>query len=229
MRIVKKYIAKVVTIHCKIGGVYTLELESLGTSFKYEPGQFLHLALDEYDPSSQWPDSRCFSIQSSPGDELIKLTYAVIGDFTKRMQNELTVGKTVTLKLPYGNLFSQEYIKVNTVFISGGTGITPFLSLFTDSSFSVLQSPVLYAGFRNEDMNLYNAQIELAGRINPGLKVHLVYQDKDGILDIEKIYNDSHKKTSFFISGPPSMLFSFKNYLLNQGLSADQIKTDDWE
>ena len=229
MGIVKKYSAKVVTIHCKINGVYTLELESLGSPFKYEPGQFLHLALDEYDPSSQWPDSRCFSIQSSPGDKLIKLTYSVIGHFTKRMETELKVGKTVTLKLPYGNLFSQDYIKVNTVFISGGTGITPFLSLFTDTSFSDLQSPVLYAGFRNEAMNLYHTQFETAGKINPGLKVHLVYQDKDGILDIEKIYTMSYKNTSFFISGPPSMIFSFKNYLLNQGLSADQIKTDDWE
>jgi predicted ferric reductase len=78
-------------------------------------------------------------------------------------------------------------------------------------------------------MNLYQTQIEIAGRINSGLTVHLVFQDKDGILDIEKIYKKSNKKTSFFISGPPSMIFSFKNYLLNKGLSADQIKTDDWE
>lgn len=229
MAIVKKYPARVVAIHNHIDGVYTLELESLGKPFNYEPGQFLHLAIDEYDPSSQWPDSHCFSIQSPPGEEVIRITYAVKGRFTSRMQHELKPGKQVTLKLPYGDLFTQPHNKANTVFIAGGTGITPFLSLFGDSSFGTYEKPTLYAGFRNHELNLYMDQIELARKINPGLEVHLAYQDKDGALDIETIYQNSNNKTSFFISGPPLMINSFKNYLLGQGLSREQIKTDDWE
>jgi nitric oxide dioxygenase len=229
MSIVKKYPAKVVRIHSRIDGVYTLELESLGKPFKYDPGQFLHIALDEYDPACQWPDSRCYSIQSSPHEGFIRITYAVKGQFTKRMQGELEPGKIVTLKLPYGDLFTQDHIKTNTVFISGGTGITPFLSLFTDSSFVAYEKPVLYAGFRCEEMNLYFEQIETARKINPSLEVYFVFQDIEGILDIVKIYHNCDKKTSFFISGPPVMIKTFKDYLLKQGLLADQIKTDDWE
>ena len=52
---IKKYPAKVVSIQHSIEGVYTLEFESLGKPFKYDVGQFLHLAIDEYDPSMQWP------------------------------------------------------------------------------------------------------------------------------------------------------------------------------
>jgi ferredoxin-NADP reductase len=229
MTIVKKYPAKVFAVHNKIDGVYTVELESLGKPFKYEPGQFLHLALDEYDPSGQWPESRCFSIQSAPGEDLIRITFAVKGQYTIRMQKELVPGKEITIKLPYGDLFSQDHIKVNTVFISGGTGITPYLSLFTSSDFSAYEKPVLYAGFRNEEMNLYSEHIKTAHSINNNLIVHYVYQDREGILDIEKIYNASDKGSSFFISGPPVMIKSFKDYLLNKGLKADQIKTDDWE
>jgi ferredoxin-NADP reductase len=229
MTIIKKYPAKVFAVHNKIDGVYTVELESLGKPFKYEPGQFLHLALDDYDPTGQWPESRCFSIQSAPGEDLIRITYAVKGQYTIRMQKELVPGKEITLKLPYGNLFSQDHVKVNTVFISGGTGITPYLSLFTSLSFSTYEKPVLWAGFRNEEINLYTDKIKIAKRINTSLEVHYVYQDHDGILDIDKIFNASDKGTSYFISGPPEMIKSFKTFFLKQGIRTDQIKTDDWE
>ena len=33
---------------------------------RFRPGQFLHLALDGYDPAGHWPDSRVFSIASPP-------------------------------------------------------------------------------------------------------------------------------------------------------------------
>ena len=35
-----------------------------GRAPRFRPGQFLHLALDAYDPSGFWPDSRVFSIAS---------------------------------------------------------------------------------------------------------------------------------------------------------------------
>jgi len=226
---IRKYPAQIVSITNTISDLYTIEFKSTGKPFKYDPGQFLHLALDEYDPAAQWPDSRCFSMQSAPGEEMIRITYSVKGKFTNRMQQELKPGKLVTLKLPYGDLFTQEHIKVNTVFIAGGTGITPYLSLFTYSSFAAYNKPVLFAGFRNTGLNIYQDELEIAKQINSGVEIHLVYQDKNGILDIEKIYRQIDKDISCFISGPPLMISSFKGYLLKQGITEDQIKTDDWE
>ena len=119
--------------------------------------------------------------------------------------------------------------KMNTVFIAGGTGITPYLSLFTDTKFSTYVNPFLYAGFRKEEMNLYKSQINYAYELNKSMAVHYLYQDKDGILDIEKIFYISDKESSFFISGPPGMIKCFEDFLLKKGLKPDQIKTDDWE
>jgi len=229
MAIVKKYPAQVKTINNTIDGVYTLELESMGKPFKYDPGQFLHLALDEYDPAGQWPDSRCFSMQSSPDEELIKITYAVKGRFTTRMQKELQPGSEVTLKLPYGDLFTQPHNKQNTVFIAGGTGITPFLSLFNHSSFTGYTNPVLYAGFRSQSMNLYENELAMAQKINPKFKLIPVYEDSAGILDILKILDSANKDASFFISGPPAMIKTFKQTLIAKGVAYNQILTDDWE
>jgi ferredoxin-NADP reductase len=150
--LVKKYKTEIVSIQTPITGVYTLELSS-EKKFKFAPGAFLHLALDEYDPSGAWPESRCFSIQTSPEEENIKITYAVKGRFTQRMEKELFVGKSVWLKLPFGDLFTQEHSKENAVFVAGGTGITPFLSLFTDKSCAEYLNPSLYLGFRNRDLH----------------------------------------------------------------------------
>ena len=82
----------------------------------------MHLALDEYDPSSGWPESRCYSMQTSPVNEFIKITFSVKGKFTTRMADELKQGKIIDLKLPYGDFFQQDHSKENVVFIAGGTG-----------------------------------------------------------------------------------------------------------
>ena len=44
---------------------------------RFTPGQFLHLALDPYDADGFWPDSRVFSIASSPDARTnLAITYA---------------------------------------------------------------------------------------------------------------------------------------------------------
>lgn len=228
--IVKKYKARIVSIENKIEGVYTLTFSADGKKFRYSPGQFLHLAIDaEYDGSGQWPESRCFSMQTSPEEEYLKITYAVKGNFTKKMEKELTVGKEVWLKLPYGELFELEHDTNNTVFISGGTGITPYLSLFTDSSFANYKNPVLYAGYRNQGFNIYKNELEKALVINPEFKIYNVYEDSDGILNIEKIYKENGETPSYFISGPPVMIKLFKQRLVTFGVSETKIFTDEWE
>jgi ferredoxin-NADP reductase len=226
--LVKKYKTEIKSVQNQASGVYTLEFNS-EKRFKFAPGAFLHLALDEYDPSGAWPESRCFSIQTSPDEENIKITYAVKGRFTQRMEQELYVGKSVWLKLPFGDLFAQEHSKENVIFIAGGTGITPFLSLFTDKSFSEYRNPALYLGFRNKDLHSYKNELEKARQLNPRLQTTVFYQDTNGIIDIEQIYSSHFDAGAFFISGPPTMIKSFKQYLLTKGVNENRIKTDDWE
>jgi len=230
MAIIKKYQAEITQITSHGEGVFTLELKSLGSSFKFSPGQFLHLALDEdYDGAGQWPESRCFSMQSNPEEETIKITYAVKGTFTQFMEKTLKVGSEVWLKMPYGDLFDQPHVKENTVFIAGGTGVTPYLSLFNNARFAEYQNPVLYLGLRDERYNFYQSELQRAKQLNETLKVHLVYQNTDGILNIESILKASDKNTSFFISGPPVMIKNFKIYLISNGVNESNVLTDDWE
>lgn len=224
----KKYRSTIVSLNNPFSGIYTLELKTLNGKYKYHPGQFLHLALDtDYDGSGQWPESRCFSMQSNPDDETIKITYAVKGQFTRQMEQQLKVGSEVWLKLPYGDLFTQPHNKTNTVFIAGGTGITPFLSLFTHESFKEYINPRIYLGFRSKAYNIYNDELN---RSHNSLKfVKLYFQDEEGVINVEQIFLDNNTNSDYFISGPPMMIKTFKQALIVKGVFTNQVLTDDWE
>ncbi|HAH30711.1 MAG TPA: hypothetical protein DCL44_00170 [Elusimicrobia bacterium] len=229
MAIVKKYRSEVVAVENPVSDIRTVTLRPLEKAYKYNPGQFLHLALDEFDPARPWPESRCFSMQSSPDQETIKITFAEKGKFTARMARELAPGKVIYVKLPYGDLFSIAHNTQKTVFVAGGTGITPFLSLFTSPEFAAYQNPSLYFGLRSLSHHLYAADLEKALGVNPSFSVKLQNEEKDGRLDIQKIFGENGPSAVYFISGPPVMIKSFKSFLASNGVPPENIRTDDWE
>jgi len=70
--------------------VYTVNLAPERPIPRFRPGQFLHLALDDYDHSGFWPESRVFSIASSITQRnVLRISYSVRGRYTARMENEL--------------------------------------------------------------------------------------------------------------------------------------------
>ncbi|MCF8261065.1 MAG: FAD-dependent oxidoreductase [Melioribacteraceae bacterium] len=227
MSLIKKTISKVEDIENKIKDIYTITL-STRKKIKYKPGQFLHLSLEQYDPSFPWPESRCFSFQSSPSDELLKITYSVKGAFTQRMSNTLSIGDEIWLKLPYGDLFQRGHSLDNCVFIAGGTGVSPFLSLFNSSEFVEYHNPRLYIGFRGKEYNLFENNFERAKNINDSLEINYFYESINGILDIDSILKENGPQT-YFISGPPLMIKKFKNYLTESGVPENKILIDEWE
>jgi ferredoxin-NADP reductase len=92
----------------------------------FQPGQFLHLALDPFDPAGGfWPESRVFSIASLPTDPELTIAYAVKGAFTRRMRAEIKTGKELWVKLPYGHFSLSASPGEEIVLVAGGTGIIP--------------------------------------------------------------------------------------------------------
>jgi ferredoxin-NADP reductase len=226
---VKKYKTTVSNIEHLLPDVYTLTLTPQDGRFRFKPGQFLHLTLDEYDPSRQWPESRCFSIQSNPEEDCLQLTFSIKGIYTKRMAQELHVGKAIWIKMPYGELFENDSSKEQCVFLAGGTGVTPYLSLFTSKAFSAYYNPVLYFGVRNENYHIYRDAFAKAIQINPAMIITVVYAESEGLLNLDSIYDQHGNSAVYFLSGPPVMIKSFKHFLELKGLPKGNIKTDEWE
>lgn len=209
-------------------GVYTIRLSVLQRATRFKAGQFLHLTLDDFDPTEgYWPESRVFSIASKPREDYLEIVYSVKGIYTQRMSEELTLGRKVWIKLPYGDFIVEKHIAAgqHVVFIAGGTGISPFVPYFHQVLESGSANPIsIYYGIRDQEHYLYQ---DLLGKINPITDVHII----EGMFDIPAICNEilNLKSAVCFISGPPVMIQAYKKELENQGFPSDYIVIDAWE
>jgi len=217
------------------GEVVSYHFVPQGRVPKFHAGQFLHLALDDYRPDSQWPESRVFSIASSPSERAsaLAVTISVKGRFTERIFRTLEPGSECWLKLPYGEfLFPADR---RLVLIAGGVGITPYLSLLKQMLEEKSEQAVsLCYGVRSAEHYLFG---DLLGRCEaelPNFSKTVYCEDgsapgQKGILDIDAIRSAAPEGSLFYLSGPPVMIRTFKSRLHDLGVESERIRVDDWE
>jgi len=222
--------------------VYTVDLTPERTLPRFKPGQFLHLTLDDYDPSGFWPESRVFSIASSPNSRnILKISYSVRGRYTGRMENELHEGMSVWVKLPYGDFVIQDTSDV--VLIAGGTGITAFTAFLEHLTPEHNSTTYVFYGARNPDLLIYRDMIESQAKLNPKLKT-FYFSEKispettaqqthiiAGCLSIDTIWAclDNRHAAIYYIAGPYAMIKTITFNLLTKKVASDKIKIDSWE
>jgi ferredoxin-NADP reductase len=210
--------------------VYTVELEPSIPVPPFKPGQFLHLAIDPYDGVGFWPESRVFSIASSPRErDRLQITYAVKGAFTTRMERELVPGRSVWAKLPYGEFMIDPHR--DAVLYAGGTGVTAFTAFLQSLTPENAPRVVLFYGARTPDLFVYGPLVQACARAVPSLTCHLVCEETDGRLDANTTAPAvaSLDDPAYYLSGPPAMLAALTTQLLGRGVPLRSIYTDAWE
>ena len=239
MSVVRRIAARVETATKHSENTCTLILQPSEPVPGFRPGQFLHLALDQYDFSNRWPESRVFSIANSPTrSSKIRITFSAKGSFTQRMLQEAVPGANVWLKLPYGS-FTLEDNGRPKVLIAGGTGITPFVSFLEYIVDTKVRSPIyLFYGVRSPELVIYGGLIEeCTEKVEHFYPAIFVERDRGadsayriGRLDIEQIVAEltEEKSVDYYLSGPLEMVRSFKSALLTRGVEAPRIMIDDW-
>lgn len=217
------------------GSVASYRFAPQGRVPKFHAGQFLHIALDEYHPDAQWPESRVFSIASSPAErnEELAVTISVKGRFTERIFKTLEKGSECWLKLPYGEfVFPPDR---HLILIAGGVGITPYLSLLKQLLAEKSEQKVsLCYGVRSAESYLFEELIKRCEAELPNFEKTVWCEDgsvpgNKGILNIDTIYSSAPDCSLFYLSGPPTMICAFKNRLLGLDVGAERIRVDDWE
>ena len=222
--------------------VYTVALRPERQVPRFRAGQFLHLTLDGYDPSGFWPESRVFSIASASAErESLQITYAVHGRYTARMERDLTEGRSVWIKMPYGDFVIDGDRDV--VLFAGGTGITGFTAFLETLTPNDRQSVVLAYGARTEALLIYRELVERCRRRVPELKAtYFVEGGDDGVaaasgpvtrgrVSVGPIWQQLGQPydMAYYISGPPPMLNAIRQDLLTRGIDAEAIHIDAWE
>ena len=223
--------------------VYTVDLTPERPLPRFKPGQFLHLTLDDYDASGFWPESRVFSIASSPAQRNhLKISYSVKGKYTTRMENELHEGMSVWVKLPYGDFVIQD--TNNVVLLAGGTGITAFIAYIDGLSNELNGNVFLGYGARKIELLLYRNLIDAKAKVNERFRSFYFVEDgsenlnysesnkcQRGCLSLETIWNQlqSPSETTYYMAGPPAMIQNITANLQNKGIEPEKIKIDAWE
>jgi ferredoxin-NADP reductase len=230
-------VAVVRRIACTVGDViehgervYTVELTPAQTVPRFRPGQFLHLALDSFDRDGFWPESRVFSIASSPQElDRLAITYAVKGTFTTRMEGELRPGRSVWVKLPYGEFFI-DHMR-DAVLFAGGTGVTAFTAFLASLAPDHPRKVVLFYGARTERLFVYGELARRQAARVPALSACLVSEDANGRLSVERAWPEVARLEDpiFYLSGPPAMITVLSDQLIAHGVAAEDIRTDAWE
>jgi ferredoxin-NADP reductase len=238
MAVVQKLLCEVDQVISHGESVYTVDLRPEHTLPRVRPGQFLHLALDSYDPGSDWPDSRPFSIASSKAQKL-RISYAVRGDFTSRMESELKAGARVWVKLPYGEFVVHQAESV--VLFAGGTGITAFTAFLEEIEDRPAEQITLFYGARCLELLLYRQLIDRAAGNHPQFTAWYflerppsdpaAIQAQIGQLAVAAAWpNISRPSTAhYYLSGPPAMLSSLTQQLERAQIDPGKIHLDAWE
>jgi ferredoxin-NADP reductase len=219
--------------------VYTVTLRPDRPAPRFRAGQFLHLALDPYDPTGFWPDSRAFSIASAPADRnAVRITYAVHGKFTERMERELAEGREVWIKMPYGDFVIDAGADV--MLFAGGTGVTAFTA-FLEALEPAAGRPVgLAYGARTGGLLIYRDAVDRCAARVPSLDVsyfveHGGHGDPPAVtagrVSVDAVWPRLRRplETQYYISGPPPMLKGISQDLRARQIAPEAIHIDAWE
>jgi ferredoxin-NADP reductase len=207
--------------------VYTLVLRPERSVPRFRAGQFLHLALDRYDPTGFWPESRVFSIASSPRNrDTVHLTYAVKGDFTTRMEREIVEHGRVWIKMPYGDFVIDARAEV--ALFAGGTGVTAFTAFLEALEPETACRVALGYGARTEDLLIYRDALERCAARVPALSITYVV---GAPLSPDTVWASLRDPatTEFYISGPPAMLRDLGDALRMRDVAPEAIHVDAWD
>ncbi len=217
--------------------VYSVLLKPDDLVPRFYPGQFLHLALDGYSPGDFWPDSRSFSIASSPADrQMLRITYAVKGHFTGRMEAELQPGREIWVKLPYGEFIVGPGVDV--CLLAGGTGVTAFTAFLAGLSAEQHHQIYLFYGARCPGLLIYRSLVEASRLQCPSLHVwYLAEQDVEsdelilGRMDAATVFRSIPHPLSitYYLAGPPDMVNDLTSGLGKLGVSPSFLISDAWE
>ena len=218
-------------------GVYSVFLKADSPVPRFLPGQFLHLALDEYKPGDFWPDSRTFSIASPPAERpVLRITYAVKGHFTTRMERELLPGRQVWIKMPYGEFIVSTDRDV--CLLAGGTGVTAFTAFLSGLEADYPHLVYLFYGARRPDLLIYRTLAESVAQRCPNLHIRFLVEQGgarsdclSGRIEPETVWKaiSDPRVATYYLSGPPEMLRSLKAGLGQRGVMDEQIVIDAWE
>lgn len=213
----EKIQSKVLEIRNITESTYILRLERNG--FEFKAGQYLVLSV---------PDERKareYSIYSSEKDEFIELLIKEVnpGELSRELKY-LKVGTKVQIAGPFGYFILKDEVirkKQPVIFVATGTGISPFHSIIQSNptlDYRIVHG-VRFKYEAYEKEHYAKDRFQLCSSRENGIGY------KGRVTDFLKT-EPVNKKALYYLCGNSAMVEEVTDYLEENGLPADHIKTE---
>lgn len=190
--------------------------------FSFTPGQAVDLYIDDKSVST---DKGAFTITSLPMEHQLEFVIKIYPSHqgtTNKLQ-DLKVSDSLAMSDAYGYI----HYRNSGLFIAAGSGITPFLSIFKhlDTKRLLKGNRLLYANDCVKDIIYKNQLSNWFGND----ATHILSKEKTsdyyyGLIDKEFLKNAIEDFTQdFYLCGPPQMMDTITNDLLELGVDKGQI------
>jgi predicted ferric reductase len=225
---------RVTAVRPERGNAWTLALEPEGhTGFRFQPGQFAWLSLWN-GPFGMREHPFSFSSSAERQGE-VTMTIRELGDFTATVK-EVRPGQRAYLDGPYGAFSVDRHRSPGYVFIAGGVGITPVMSMLRTLADRGNDQPLLliYANSAWEDVIFCEELEELKRRLRVTI-VHVLEQPpagwpgESGIVTAEMLKRHlpaDRNSRDYFICGPDRMMDAVERALTDLGVSLAYIHSE---
>ena len=164
----KEYVCQVAKTVEEGPNVVSVYLEPQGEELDFKAGQYLTIKFPGLTPD----EGKAYSISSAPYEKYIRITVRKIGRFSSAFF-DLKVGDTVTTSAPFGYFYPEPEDTNRLIFVVGGIGITPCLSIIKDltKDQSDRQLDLFYSN-RTEADAVFKDELNDLTKNNPHLAVH---------------------------------------------------------
>ncbi len=215
----------------------TLECLEGNEPLLFQPGQYAAIGLrDRLRPTVM----RCFSITTSPSNQqLIQFSMRVKGHFTSAIER-LKIEDLVVLRGPFGGFVFDPQLHEDVVFLAGGIGIAPFMSMMHYATALDLPNKIhlVFSCRDQNDIPFLESIRELQSK-NPNLRVTYIIGAGDseklkgskviaGQLNTENISQLGLKTNvqTYFVCGPPAYMKAVFGLLKKQGVPKNAIMSE---
>jgi propane monooxygenase reductase subunit len=205
------------------------------TQVKFFPGQYVDLLV----PGTE--EHRSFSMANTSSREsgLLEFVIKIYPDglFSRYLADELKVGERLPLSGPFGVFTLRESHDSELVFVGGGAGMAPILSLLRSmSERGISRKATYYYGARTRSDLCFEDELRALEQSLPGFRYVPALSeptpacDWDGetglITDVVKRLQSDLKGQDAYVCGPPPMVEAAMQLLTTLGVDETRIYFD---
>jgi ferredoxin-NADP reductase len=208
--------------------------------FTFKPGQYCNWALINPPESDAEGNTRDFSLASAPHEQFLMIATRMRDTAFKRTLKNMAPAAEIEVRGPMGDLVLHDDATTPAVFLAGGIGVTPFRSIVLDAAYRKLPHKIylFHSNRRPQDapfleslQHSENPNCEFVGTMTQVDNSTGAWSGETGHINKEMLsrHIGDLGKPIYYVAGPPTMLKSLEQALLDSGVTESQIKSEEFE